>query len=173
MRRPLPSHAPHHLHHPRQIGLAHGGAGGQAQPIAEQRLGHTSPLPRREGPGEGHLAPLKDRLQVHRLPQRPRLDVLPLQRQADVFACGGPPTPQSWGKHIPLPQNWGLGGVMTVSQGVTVEREDVPFALHSLLQHAQLSATNGRQDVVEAVVFEAKVSWTNCCSRPDMWGRER
>ena len=56
MRRPLPSHAPHHLHHPRQIGLAHGGAGGQAQPIAEQRLGHTSPLPRREGPGEGHLA---------------------------------------------------------------------------------------------------------------------
>ena len=85
MRRPLPSHAPHHLHHPRQIGLAHGGAGGQAQPIAEQRLGHTSPLPRREGPGEGHLAPLKDRLQVHRLPQRPRLDVLPLQRQADAL----------------------------------------------------------------------------------------
>ena len=37
-----------------------------------------------------------------------------------------------------------------------VEREDFPFALHSLLQHAQLPATDGGQDVVEAVVVEGE-----------------
>ena len=85
MRRPLPSHAPHHLHPPRQIGLAHGRARGQTQPVPEERLGHTSPLPRREGPGEGHLVACKHRLQVHRLPEGARFDVLPLQRQADAL----------------------------------------------------------------------------------------
>ena len=61
----------------------------------------------------------------------------------------------------------------SASQGMAVEREDLSFALHSLLQDAQLAAADGGQDIAQAVVFEAKVSWTNCCSRPDMWGRER
>ena len=76
------------LHHPRQIGLAHGRARGQTQPVPEERLGHTSPLPRREGPGEGHLVACEHRLQVHGLPEGTGLDVLPLQRQADGRARG-------------------------------------------------------------------------------------
>ena len=76
---------PHHFHHSRQVILAHGGAGGQAEAIAEQRLGHTSPLPRREGPGEDRLVTPEHRLQMHRLPERARFDVLPLQRQADAL----------------------------------------------------------------------------------------
>lgn len=35
-----------------------------------------------------HLTAPEDRLQVHRLPHRPRLNVLPLQRQANVLARG-------------------------------------------------------------------------------------
>ncbi|MFZ1598991.1 MAG: hypothetical protein WAW26_24340, partial [Anaerolineae bacterium] len=42
--------------------------------------------------------------------------------------------------------------MMTVSQGTAVEREDFPFALHSLIQHAQLPAADGGQDVAQAIV---------------------
>ena len=71
-----------------EIRIAHGRPRGQTQPVPEERLGHTSPLPRREGPGEGHLVACKHRLQVHRLPEGTGLDVLPLQRQADGRARG-------------------------------------------------------------------------------------
>ena len=85
-----------------------------------------------------------------------------------------PPDPPSLGEiHPSPPKLGGPGGVMTVSQGAAVEREDFPFALHPLLQHAQLPAADGGQDVTQAVIFEAQVSWTNCCSRPDIWGGER
>ena len=58
---------------------------------------------------------------------RPRGQTQPIPKE-----CLGPPTPQSWGKHIPLPQNWGPGG-RDGGQGVAIEREDFPFALHSFI----------------------------------------
>ena len=82
------------------------------------------------------------------------------------------PYPPILGETHPSPPKLGAGGA-SASQGMAVEREDLSFALHSLLQDAQLAAADGGQDIAQAVVFEAKVSWTNCCSRPDMWGRER
>ena len=53
-----------------------------------------------------HLVACEHRLQVHGLPQRPRLDVLP---------AGGPPTPQSWGETHPSPPELGAGGQASAS----------------------------------------------------------
>lgn len=48
-------------------------------PIAEQRLGH---------PAANCFVTLKHRLKMHRLPHRPRFDVLGLQRQPHRLAVG-------------------------------------------------------------------------------------
>ncbi len=68
-----------HPHHPRQVSFRHGRAGGETQPIPEQRLGHRT---------ADDFATLEHGLQVHRLPQGARLDVLILQRQADRLPVG-------------------------------------------------------------------------------------
>ena len=76
---------PHHRRRTLDIRFAHGRAGGEAQAIPEERRGHATPRPRREGAGEGDFAALEHRLQVHRLPQRTGFDGFSLQRQSDRF----------------------------------------------------------------------------------------
>lgn len=56
-----------HPHHPRQVSFRHGRAGGETQPIPEQRRGHRA---------ADDFVALEHGLQVHRLPQRPGLDLL-------------------------------------------------------------------------------------------------
>jgi len=74
--RRLPPHTADRLRHPCEVRLAHGRTRGEAQAVAEERLGHRA---------AHDLAARKDRLQVHGLPEGARLDVRPLQRQADVL----------------------------------------------------------------------------------------
>ena len=175
----------HHLHHSRQLRVAHGRARGQTQPIPEECLGPPTPNP---GGRKSESPPISGGRGAASRPDGPRC---PAGRR--------PPYPPILGEIYPSPPKLGAGGA-SASQGIAVEREDFPFALRSLLQHAQLPATDGGQDVAQPVVvadlrvltawanslskastcgprgaiqLEAKTSWTYCCSRTDMWGRER
>ena len=66
----------HHRRHPGQVVRAQIGAGGEAETVPEEGLGHAA----------AHAcAVVEDRLSMHGLPHRAGFDVLSLQGQADGF----------------------------------------------------------------------------------------
>ena len=136
----LLSHKADDADNPVDIRLRHRCAGGEAEAAGEEIF--------RDAAADS-LTLCEDRLQVHGLPQRARLDVLGFQGQTDVFAVGseaiqidgddGEPAvvqaPGSFGHEI---------DARKIIQRPAIAFEYLPFALHSLIQRLQLAAANAR-----------------------------
>ena len=141
-------HALDDFHRPRQVGLGQIGAGGQAEAVPKERLGHDAAHGFTTG---------KDRLQVHGLPDRARFDVRRFQRQTDGLAIRaelrrvyrddreptGVTAPSRLGHEADAGQ---------VAEGLLVKVKVAPPRLHPFFQHLQLPAPDPGQHIAHAVV---------------------
>src|SRR5229473_3935342 len=134
--------------HPFLLGTAHTARAGKTDPLLEELLSNGTP---------DSLGLLPERLQVHRLPYWPRLDVVRGERIEDVVTAGAKLVRmnQKAGEPVGMlsPRRlWHRLDAGQAGQCLTVSREHGSTLLYALGEHPQLPTSDRCQHVAEAIV---------------------